>query len=98
MDIIYEVNIEVDKSAIEDFKSWIKPHINEVSANDGFGDATLLKEINVGQARWCVQYQVKSMELLQRYLDLHAAKMRQQAIDKFGDLLQINRRILQLED
>jgi Domain of unknown function (DUF4286) len=96
MTIIYEVNIEVDESITESFESWIKPHMNEVSSFDGFIDATLLKEINISEQRWSVQYLVASMDYLQQYFDLHAPLMRQQAIDKFGDSLKIHRRILML--
>ena len=97
MTIIYEVNIEVDEPIAETFKSWINQHIKEVSTFDGFLDATLLKEINISEQRWSVQYLVVNMDYLQQYFDLHAPKMRQQAIEKFGDSLKIHRRILKLE-
>jgi hypothetical protein len=47
-----------------------------------------------GRVLWTIHYHVSTREILDRYLRVHASRMRAEAIEKFGDRFQASRRIL----
>lgn len=95
--VIYEVNLDIQDAIADEYLSWLKQHVNDIIAFQGFDSYTIYKveDNNTKNKKFTVQYQVDSRESLQHYLDNHASVMRAEAVEKFGDQFSANRRIMQ---
>lgn len=97
--IKYEVNIEVNAEVAADYLEWLKPHITEILAIEGFikadlfleevDDAALIKKITV-------DYYLCNQQAYENYIKVHAPRLRQDAKIKFDGLFTIKRRVLYL--
>ncbi|MBP9722779.1 MAG: DUF4286 family protein [Gammaproteobacteria bacterium] len=94
--IIYEVNIEVQKDILAEYKSWLKNHIIDMLVIDGFSSARIFTDINIGN-KLTVLYELESQEKLEHYFSHEAAQMRQITKELYGDKITINRRVLKSE-
>lgn len=86
--IIYNVTTNIDASIGEQWLAWIKEHIPQVLATGHFIEAKLTKvlvEDQEGSLTYSVQYRAKSREALANYYKNDAAKLRQEALQTFGD-------------
>ena len=94
--LIYEVNLTIDPDAAEAVATWLPGHIREIVALDGFTGATWyqLDPDEDGRQRFTVHYHVQDMPRLQRYFDDHAARLRQEGMDRFGGRFTATRRVL----
>lgn len=98
--IIYEVNLDVDRSISREYQLWLDKHIRAMLEINGFEKAFFFERKDESDLKtWCLttQYKVSSMELLDEYFTNHADKMRADGIRHFGDLFQAHRRILTLQ-
>lgn len=104
-EVIYEVNLELDKTIVDDWLKWIKPHSKDMLKIDGFKsfqlyDAQFLShgpsgaEINKDVVHKICAYKVESMEKLQHYFDNEAKEMRGDATKNFANKMKAWRRIL----
>ncbi len=86
---IYNVTIKVKQSIAEDWFQWVKmEHIPEVIATGCFNAATILQLLEVDDTEgptFAIQYQADSKAQYNRYLEMHAAALRQKSYDKWGD-------------
>ncbi len=100
--IAYEVYLMVDDALRGDYLAWLRAHIGEMLAFEGFVDATLAEVTEPapppGRFALCVRYRVRDAASLQAYFDRHAPRMRAEGIARFGDGFSARRRILQLID
>jgi hypothetical protein len=88
---IYEVTAVVAEELTEEFESYMSgEHIPDVLATECFAAAFFAKEGN----RYTFGYHVNTPEDMQRYLDNHSAKLRDDVVQRFGDSVQISRRML----
>jgi hypothetical protein len=103
--LIYEVNISVLEPRSEEYAEFLNHHIQEILAFQGFVSAELLREMHppsesvstpAKRVHFVVQYRVETEQDLQNYFDHHAAAMRQDAIQRFGDSFTAHRRNLRL--
>ncbi len=101
--LIYEVNIEVDESINYKVAGWLTEHISKMLEYKGFKAAQWFFRLPEdedrkpdGKTLWSIQYLVENKELLQDYLQNHAQKNHQEAIDQFGDKFSATRRVLNL--
>ena len=94
--LIYEVNIQVDGEAAEEMAVWMKKHVREMLAFNGFEGAPwyFLDPDEAGRQRWSIHYQVDSWKHLNDYFENHAEAMRQDGLDRFGGKFSADRRIL----
>ena len=99
--IIYEVNLSLPGEVADDFDLWLKSHIDEMLAIAGFVSASVYKdhpppgiEPEPDKIYRTVQYRVSTRKALDDYFRDHAARMRQEGFDKFGEGLAATRRIL----
>jgi Domain of unknown function (DUF4286) len=96
--VIYEVNIEVDAAAQDDYRAWLHDHIAEILALPGFVRATTFEVLDpppsAGRVGLCVQYVLKDREALDDYLRDHAPRLRADGVGRFGDRFQATRRVL----
>lgn len=99
---LYEVNLQVDVALRDDYLIWLRAHVREMLAFDGFIDATLADVSEPAPApgcfALCVRYCVRDAASLQAYFDQHAPRMRAEGIARFGDGFSTSRRILTLLD
>lgn len=99
--IIYEVNCLVDDAIVEPFKAWLQPHIEAVLKSDGFLDAEILN-LKVDErltARpfstgFSIRYKITGQSALDHYLLHVAPRLRQDALDTFGNQYMAYRRVL----
>lgn len=96
--VIYEVNIEVDAAAHDDYRVWLRTHIAEILALPGFTGAKLFEVLepppSAGRVGLCVQYALKDRAALDDYLRDHAPRLRADGVARFGDRFQATRRVL----
>lgn len=94
--LIYEVTIDVDNELLDEFELWLASHVARMLQLDAFRDAQVLdgEPVEPGRARRIVHYFPVSEAALQEYFDTDAARMRQEAVERFGDRFVARRRIL----
>lgn len=84
---IYNVTINIDESAHEEWLVWIQEHIQEVLATGRFASAKLtqvLVEEEIG-ITYSVQYTANTREDLDDYYRIDAPKLRGDGIKKFAN-------------
>ncbi len=98
MTVIYEVNLAVDAEIAVEYRRWLITHVQEMRALPGFTGARLLEameaEPDPKQTTFCTQYELIDQAALDDYLRVHAARMRADGINRFGDRFRASRRIL----
>lgn len=96
--VIYEVNIEVDAAAHDEYRVWLRDHIAEILALPGFKGAKMFEVLepppSAGRIGLCVQYALRDRAALDDYLRDHAPRLRADGLARFGDRFQANRRVL----
>lgn len=98
--VIYEVNIEVDAAAHDDYRAWLRGHIAEILALPGFTGAKVFDVLepppSAGRVGLSVQYALRDREALDDYLRDHAPRLRADGVARFGDRFHATRRILRV--
>lgn len=97
MDIIYEVNLFVERGIEADYRAWLEKHIAEILALPGFLDARSFdveQDDGADTVAISVQYRLESREALDDYFRQHAPRLRADGTDRFGDRFKANRRVL----
>lgn len=96
--VIYEVNIEVDAAAHDEYRVWLRDHIAEILALPGFKGAKVFEVLepppSAGRIGLSVQYALQDRAALDDYLRDHAPRLRADGVARFGDRFQANRRVL----
>lgn len=98
--VLYEVNIEVDASAHDEYRVWLRGHIAEILALPGFTGAKVFEVLDppasAGRIALCVQYALKDQAALDDYLREHAPRLRADGMARFGGRFQASRRVLRV--
>lgn len=96
--IIYEVNLDIDARLRVDYLAWLHAHVGEMLGFDGFQTGVIEEVIEpsaaAGRFALCVRYQVRDQASLDDYLALHAPRMRDEGLARFGEGFRANRRVL----
>lgn len=94
--VIYEVNAAVDEDVAPAYEAWLHGHIRQMLAFDGFVHASVFTSDSgaPGRRHFTVHYHVSDRTHLDDYLRRHAAAMRADGINRFGDRFATDRRIL----
>lgn len=96
--VVYEVNLDVDASIAEAFDEWLRGHVREILALDGFLGARVFEVrdpvASPGRACLCVQYELRDPQALEAYLRDHAPRMRADGLARFGGRFAATRRVL----
>lgn len=104
--LIYEVNLTVDEAVAPRYSTWLREHIREILALDGFksaawyvrsDDADTIPDGDApdGPRQWTIHYRVRDRETLQAYFDDHAEQFRGDGVAEFEGHFTAERRILQ---
>ena len=94
--VVYEVNLEVQSEIDEDWRAWIRPHMAELIALEGFQGAELYEVEQESESKsrhYSVQYQVENRASLDAYFKAHAPRLRQEGLERFGERFTASRRI-----
>lgn len=87
--IIYNVTIKVQDEIKEDWLHWLKEeHIPDMINTGCFNKATVLQLLDIDDAEgptYAIQYHTESKAMVNRYLENHAAGLRQRSFDRWGD-------------
>lgn len=98
MDVIYEVNLEVDRHIEAEYRSWLQAHIAEILALPGFVSAQCLARLEppapAGRLALCVHYRLTDRASLAAYLEQHAPRLRADGMARFGGRFEASRRVL----
>jgi hypothetical protein len=102
--VIYEVNLVINNSILDDYLAWLKPHMEEITKLDGFVGSNLFKVENLGSEHlvdgdttsYTAVYYLSNRQSLQDYFDVHAARLRGDGVNRFKDQFNATRRILTL--
>jgi hypothetical protein len=85
---IYNVTINIDASAHNEWLSWIESHITEVLNTGKFTSAKLtevLVEEEMGGKTYSIQYATNTRENLDNYYKFDAPNLRSEGLKKFAD-------------
>lgn len=99
--VIYEVTLSVPDARADELADWLPWHASEMLALPGFIDANIFDpEIDEqgGRVRRTVHYELSNRQALDDYLEEHAEAMRRDGIERFGDDLVAERRILPIAE
>ncbi|HEX5765407.1 MAG TPA: DUF4286 family protein, partial [Woeseiaceae bacterium] len=93
---VYEVTLSIDRAVLDEFDAWLEQHIREMLELPGFISAeTFETEANSpDRAGRSVQYLLESDDALEAYLAGPAQEMRRAGALRFGDELEVSRRVL----
>ena len=98
--IIYNVTINIHESVHDQWMTWMQEkHINDVLATGKFTSARMVKvliEEEMGGVTYSIQYTTDNKELLQRYYEEDAPRLREEGATLFGDKMLAFRTELEL--
>jgi quinol monooxygenase YgiN len=96
--IVYEVNIRIERSIAEDYRAWLAEHVRELLTLPGFMSAEVFEcspdGDDTAHESLVVCYRLESQAALSAYLSEHAPAMRAKGAGRFGDRMQVSRRVL----
>ncbi|TMM30348.1 DUF4286 family protein [Polaribacter aestuariivivens] len=85
---IYNVTINIDDNAHDEWLIWIENHISKVLDTGKFSSAKLtevLVEEEMGGKTYSIQFTASSREDLDEYYKLNADELRAESFQKFGN-------------
>jgi hypothetical protein len=85
---IYNVTINIDDAAHNEWLSWIESHITEVLNTGKFTSAKLtevLVEEEMGGKTYSIQYAANTREDLDNYYKFDAPNLRSEGLKRFAD-------------
>lgn len=84
MTLIYEVKLTINPIKEKEVKHWLKKHIKDMLAIEGFLQATVYQDIE-DHLKMRIDYQVDSKNNLERYFANEATAMRAEVFERFGE-------------
>lgn len=97
--IIYVVELEMDVALRDEYLAWLRSHVAEMLALPGFLAAEIMecREPPPPTGRWVVlaHYRLRDRASWKTYLAEHAPRMRAAGLARFGDQVQVTRRVLE---
>ena len=96
--VLYEVTLRVERPVAGAFLDWLPGHVQRILALDGFEAADVFEVVesppDAHHLLLCVHYRLRDQDALDGYLRDHAARMRAECAQQFGDRARASRRIL----
>ena len=98
--IIYNVTVQVEKEIAAQWLHWLKhEHIPDLMNTGCFTNYQIVKLLDVDESEaitYAIQYYASSRELLDKYLDDHAAAVRKKGVEKWGERFVAFRTIMEV--
>lgn len=96
--IVYEVNLFVQRRIEAEYRAWLDGHVREILALPGFVGAEVFERLEPETAAdefsLCVHYRLVDAAALSEYFAKHAPRLRAEGVDRFGDGVRAERRVL----
>lgn len=97
--LVYEVNLEFDRVIEADYRAWLAGHVRDILALPGFTGAEVFEVLDppptAGRIGLSVRYSLRDRAALDDYLREHAARLRAEGLERFGEEgVRIRRRVL----
>lgn len=100
--LVYEVDLDVDAAVEAEYLAWLRVHMREIRALDGFTGARLWRVHDpapaVGRVALCVRYGLRDVASLETYLRDHAPRLREEGLRRFDGRFVASRRVMQMID
>jgi len=95
--VTYEVALSPDPAILREFDVWLEGHVAEMLGLPGFESASIhpAEDPATGRPERVVRYRMASRDALERYFREDAARMRADAVTRFGDRFSASRRIVE---
>ncbi len=97
---IYNVTIKVTWAIHEDWVKWMKEkHIPEVMSKNCFTENRFARLLDIEEddgPTFSIQYTAESREQYEQYIDLHAAELRKDLINNWGENFVAFRSLMEL--
>lgn len=91
--VVYEVTLEVETDIVTEFDQWLAGHVQALLQLPGFTDARVLRGADgASPTVRVVQYLLSDQRALDDYLRIHAARMRDAGLSRFGSRFKASRR------
>mgnify|MGYP003611390139 FL=1 len=98
--ILYNVTVNIHESVHDQWMEWMQTkHIKDILATGKFTSARMVRvmvEEEMGGKTYAVQYTTDSMEILQKYYEEDAPRLREEGFLLFGDKMLAFRTELEL--
>ena len=98
--IIYNLTTKVDAAIAAQWLQWLlEEHAPAIIATDCFTDYHVIKLLEVDDAEgptYAIQYYANSLEDYQRYIEVYADTLLQEAIEKWGNRFIAFRTLMQI--
>ena len=98
--IIYNVTTHVAHAIAADWLAWLgEVHVQQVMATKCFTGYKIMRLLEIDESEgptYAIQYFAESKSDYNRYLEIHAAALRQQNVDKWGDNFVAFRTLMQI--
>ncbi|MDN5863932.1 MAG: DUF4286 family protein [Gammaproteobacteria bacterium] len=98
MTTLYEVTLKFDAAIAEEYDVWLEQHVEEMLALPGFVSAEISTieegDLSANEVGRVVHYRLEDRAAFDAYLRNHAAGMRDEGIQRFGDRARASRRLL----
>jgi hypothetical protein len=93
--LLYEVSLDADAAIAAPFDTWLRDHIADLLALPGFQSAEIFEApADPDRVRRVVQYRLHDRVTLDNYLQVHAPRLRESGLERFGDRFSVERRVL----
>lgn len=96
--VLYEVSVQVDRGIADAYLAWLPGHVQRILALPGFESAEAFEVVetppDATRVLLCVHYRLRDADALDAYLRDHAAAMRAESAQCFGDRARASRRVL----
>jgi len=96
--IVYEVNLSINHSIYDEYRKWLKNHIDKMLTFQGFCKCRLYKvsSNDSNLTKLSIHYYIDSLEDLEYYFTNHAEEIRLDGFKLFGDNFSASRRVLSI--
>ena len=98
--VVYEVNLDLDVSIADEYRTWLEAHIREILGLPGFIGARLAQVDDPaapsGRVALCVRYTLRDAATLDEYLRDHAPRLRAEGQVRFGGRFTAQRRVMRM--
>ena len=98
--VIYNVTVKVETQIASEWLQWImEEHIPDVMQTNCFFDNKVLRLLEVDDTEgptYAIQFYAKSIVDYNRYLEIHATKMREKTREKWGEQLITFRSVMEV--
>jgi hypothetical protein len=87
--VVYNVTVNVERQVADAWLQWLlQEHIPEIMKTNCFTGYRVVRLLEIDDSEgptYAIQYDAESKADYNRYMELHAATMRQKSFDKWGE-------------